>query len=122
MTVEVEGLGRITGDIAWGGNWFFLCNDSPAPLVMAEIPALTRASQAVTRTLATTGITGADGAAIDHIEFFGPPVSADADSRNFVLCSGGAYDRSPGGTGTSANLACLAAPASCRPASTGRRS
>ncbi len=109
VSVDVAGLGRFTGDVAWGGNWFFLCDTTPAPLVMAEIPALTRAAEAVGQALAAKGITGADGARIDHIEFFGPAGAADADSRNFVLCPGGAYDRSPCGTGTSAKLACLAA-------------
>jgi 4-hydroxyproline epimerase len=52
-------------------------------------------------------ITGANGEEIDHIELFGPPVRDDADARNFVLCPGKAYDRSPCGTGTSAKLACL---------------
>jgi 4-hydroxyproline epimerase len=109
VIIDVEGLGRMQGDIAWGGNWFFLANSTPYPLVMSQLPSLTRAAEAVSRTLATLGITGADGAPIDHIEFFGPPSTPDGNSRNFVLCSGGAYDRSPCGTGTSAKIACLAA-------------
>ena len=114
-TVEVEGLGAVTGDVAWGGNWFFLCRDAPAPLETAHIPALTEAAMKVRAALAGAGITGADGAEIDHIEFFGPPVSAGADSRNFTLCPGSAYDRSPCGTGTSAKLACLAAEGALAP-------
>ena len=51
---------------------------------------------------------GPGGELIDHVELFGPPSDASvADSRNFVLCPGKAYDRSPCGTGTSAKLACL---------------
>ena len=46
---------------------------------------------------------------------FAPPKSADANSRNFVLCPGGAYDRSPCGTGTSAKLACLHADGKLKP-------
>ena len=46
---------------------------------------------------------------VDHVELFGPAATAGAHSRNFVLCPGKAYDRSPCGTGTSAKLACLAA-------------
>ena len=114
-SVEVEGLGAVTGDVAWGGNWFFLCRDAPLPLEMAHIPALTDTALKVRSALARAGITGADGAEIDHIEFFGPPGSAGADSRNFTLCPGGAYDRSPCGTGTSAKLACLAAEGALAP-------
>lgn len=109
VSVEVAGLGTVTGDIAWGGNWFFLCHSAPHPLKLANAGVLTRAAQAVSDALAQAGITGEGGAKIDHIEFFGNALAADADSRNFVLCPGGAYDRSPCGTGTSAKLACLAA-------------
>jgi 4-hydroxyproline epimerase len=110
--LEVPGLGRVVGDIAWGGNWFFLVTATehavPA-LVMASVPALGRAAVAVSQALERAGITGADGAKIDHIEFFGKAADPSAHSRNFVMCPGGAYDRSPCGTGTSAKLACLAA-------------
>lgn len=109
VTVDVQGIGQVTGDVAWGGNWFFLCHNSPMPLEVGRIPALMQAAQAVSKALAAAGVTGTNGEAIDHIEFFGPPASSDADSRNFVLCPGGAYDRSPCGTGTSAKLACLQA-------------
>jgi len=109
VTVEVEGLGRVRGDVAWGGNWFFLTDAAPCPLVAGNIEALSRAARAVRRALAVEGVTGEGGAEIDHIEMFGAPEAADANSRNFVLCPGGAYDRSPCGTGTSAKLACLAA-------------
>ena len=56
---------------------------------------------------------GSDGGLIDHIELFAD--DDQADSRNFVLCPGGAYDRSPCGTGTSAKLACLAADGKLQP-------
>jgi 4-hydroxyproline epimerase len=109
VSLEVEGLGLVAGDIAWGGNWFFLTEAAPCALDRANIPALTQAAQAIRQALKAQGISGADGAEIDHVELFGPPRTAGADSRNFVLCPGGAYDRSPCGTGTSAKLACLAA-------------
>jgi len=109
VAVEVEGLGRVVGDVAWGGNWFFLVSQAPQALTMAAIPALTRAAEAVVRALDHAGITGDAGSRIDHVEFYGPPSDEGANSRNFVLCPGGAYDRSPCGTGTSAKLACLAA-------------
>lgn len=112
--VEVAGLGTIHGDVAWGGNWFFLA-DAPCALDVEHIPELTRAAQAIRLALKRDGVCGADGAAIDHVELFGPPRSLGADSRNFVLCPGGAYDRSPCGTGTSAKLACLAADGKLRP-------
>jgi 4-hydroxyproline epimerase len=109
VAVSVDGLGTVVGDIAWGGNWFFLIGKPPLPLAMTGIQELSRAAEAVSKALAQAGITGADGARIDHVEFFGPPADPKADSRNFVMCPGGAYDRSPCGTGTSAKLACLAA-------------
>jgi 4-hydroxyproline epimerase len=109
VTVDVEGYGPMQGDIAWGGNWFFLVDGAPVAIEMQNIPALTRAAEAVSRSLAEQGHTGVDGAPIDHIEFFGPATAPDGNSRNFVLCPGGAYDRSPCGTGTSAKVACLAA-------------
>ncbi|MGL4636622.1 MAG: proline racemase family protein [Beijerinckiaceae bacterium] len=108
VQVDVPCLGLVTGDIAWGGNWFFLTNDAPCALTKANIPVLTRAAEAIQQALNDQGI-GGDGAPVDHIEIFGPPGTADANSRSFVLCPGGAYDRSPCGTGTSAKLACLAA-------------
>ncbi len=115
VELDVPGLGRITGDVAWGGNWFFLCHSSPCELTVANIGELTRQAEAVKATLVQRGITGEGGAEIDHIEFFGPPHATDANSRNFVLCPGGAYDRSPCGTGTSAKLACLAAAGKLQP-------
>jgi 4-hydroxyproline epimerase len=109
VNVDVPGLGSVTGDVAWGGNWFFCVENTPVALTMANLGELLRASEAVKAALARQRITGADGAEIDHIEFYGPPTVQGAHSRNFVLCPGGAYDRSPCGTGTSAKLACLAA-------------
>lgn len=109
VTVEIDGFGRVTGDIAWGGNWFFLTGDCPCALDMRNVPALTRFAQAIRDGIKARGFTGDGGAEIDHVEIFAPPTSSDANSRNFVLCPGGAYDRSPCGTGTSAKLACLAA-------------
>jgi 4-hydroxyproline epimerase len=108
VQVEVPDIGLVTGDIAWGGNWFFLTDHASCALNLANIPTLTRTAQAIQDALNEQNICG-DGAPIDHIEIFGPPVNPDANSRSFVLCSGGAYDRSPCGTGTSAKLACLAA-------------
>lgn len=108
VEIEVEGLGRVTGDVAWGGNWFFLTEDAPCRLDRDGIPRLAAAARAIRDALAAAGVTGADGAEIDHVEFVEPGRDG-ADARNFVLCPGDAYDRSPCGTGTSAELACLAA-------------
>ena len=101
--------GAITGDIAWGGNWFFLISEQEnAPSVdQSNISHLTEFTTDVMLALANMGITAEDGSAIDHVEVFGPPTDDQSDSRNFVLCPGGEYDRSPCGTGTSAKLACL---------------
>jgi len=108
VMVDVPKLGMVTGDIAWGGNWFFLCKESPFPINLDNERALTDAALKVQNALWNQGITGRDDGEIDHIEFFADAEASDADSRNFVLCPGGAYDRSPCGTGTSAKLACLA--------------
>lgn len=108
VSVDVEGHGRFKGDVAWGGNWFFLVKESPVELIPSNIRKLTDLTLRIRKALEDNGVTGADGAWIDHIELFGPPMDPAADSRNFVLCPGGAYDRSPCGTGCSAKLACLA--------------
>jgi 4-hydroxyproline epimerase len=107
VAVEVPGLGRITGDIAWGGNWFFLAEVPGLEPDYGRRHELTRAAAAIKTALKANGITGAEGAEIDHVELFGPPSRPDAQSRNFVLCPGGECDRSPCGTGTSAKMACL---------------
>ncbi|WGG51278.1 4-hydroxyproline epimerase [Rugamonas sp. DEMB1] len=108
VSVNVPGHGAVVGDVAWGGNWFFLVAEHGLELRVDNVEALTAFAARVGAALAQAGITGADGAEIDHIELFGPSRSG-ADSQNFVLCPGKAYDRSPCGTGTSAKLACLAA-------------
>jgi 4-hydroxyproline epimerase len=115
VAVAVEGLGDVTGDVAWGGNWFFLAREHRIAIDLANVARLTAAAESIRRALRAHGVTGADGAEIDHIEMFGPPRDAFNHSRNFVLCPGGAYDRSPCGTGTSAKLACLAADGKLRP-------
>jgi 4-hydroxyproline epimerase len=107
VPLDVEGYGRFQGDVAWGGNWFFLMHDHGLEIAPDNIDKLTEFAGAVRRSLADHGIRGAEGAEIDHIELFGPPTRAGANAKNFVLCPGGAYDRSPCGTGTSATLACL---------------
>lgn len=107
ITVEVPDFGAVTGEIAWGGNWFFLTTASPVPLALGNLELLTRYTWAVRQALIAHGITGEGGAEIDHIELSGPPTQPCAHSRNFVLCPGKSYDRSPCGTGTSAKLACL---------------
>ena len=107
VPVTVEGHGTVHGDIAWGGNWFFLISDHGQDLNYSRVAQLTDFTQRVRAGLERQGITGAEGGLIDHIELFGPPSKPTAQSRNFVLCPGGAYDRSPCGTGTSAKLACL---------------
>ena len=109
VAVDVPGYGRFTGDIAWGGNWFFLVREHAEHLDLPNVERLTEVTWAIRQALERGGITGENGAAIDHVELFGPPTVPNADSRNFVLCPGKAYDRSPCGTGTSAKLACLVA-------------
>jgi 4-hydroxyproline epimerase len=107
VCVDVSGFGPVTGDVAWGGNWFFLVKDHSLELSLNNLETLTDFTSAVRESLASAGITGADGHEIDHVELFGPSEIEGVDSKNFVLCPGSAYDRSPCGTGTSAKLACL---------------
>ncbi|ABR80726.1 hydroxyproline-2-epimerase [Pseudomonas aeruginosa] len=107
VAVQVPGIGRVVGDIAWGGNWFFLVAGHAQRIAGDNLDALTAYAVAVQQALEDQDIRGEDGGAIDHIELFAD--DPHADSRNFVLCPGQAYDRSPCGTGTSAKLACLAA-------------
>jgi 4-hydroxyproline epimerase len=115
VTVAVDGIGKVTGDVAWGGNWFFLVEEHGQELDLANVDRLTAFTWAIRRALRRQGVTGAGGEEIDHIELFGPPRSPENHGRNFVLCPGGAYDRSPCGTGTSAKLACLVADGKLRP-------
>ncbi len=109
VSVEVEGYGRHAGDAAWGGNWFFLMEDHGLEISPKNVEQLTEFTWRVRQALPRQGITGAGGAEIDHIELSGPPRVAGANSKNFVLCPGKIYDRSPCGTGTSAKVACLSA-------------
>lgn len=109
VTVNVTGYGPVTGDIAWGGNWFFLVGEHGQRIDLDNIETLTNFTSRIREALVREGITGAGGQEIDHIELFSPSETEGVDSRNFVLCPGNAYDRSPCGTGTSAKLACLEA-------------
>jgi len=103
----VPGYGLVKGDVAWGGNWFFLVEDPPCELTLANRNELLAAAIAIRIALHASGVTGSDGAYIDHVEFFSEPGDAENSSRNFVLCPGSSFDRSPCGTGTSAKMACL---------------
>jgi 4-hydroxyproline epimerase len=104
LTVQVPGIGAVTGDVAWGGNWFFLVDGGDRRIALADVDSLTDFTWRVRQALNSQG-----HPEVDHVELFGAPEGESADSRSFVLCPGKAYDRSPCGTGTSAKLACLAA-------------
>jgi len=107
VEVDVPPYGKVFGDVAWGGNWFFLVRDTGMDLSLKNIESLTDFTWAIRQALGQQGITGANNREIDHIELFAPSDLPSVDSKNFVLCPGKAYDRSPCGTGTSAKLACL---------------
>ena len=109
VAVDVPGYGRVVGDVAWGGNWFFITPQAPVPLALEHEKELGGYTIAIQQALAAAGITGEDGAPIDHVEISGHSPEDPSVPRNYVMCPGGAYDRSPCGTGTSAKLACLAA-------------
>jgi 4-hydroxyproline epimerase len=121
VVLDVPGFGTVTGDVAWGGNWFFLVEDAPCDLKVENRDALTEYAWAIRRALREHGVTGAQGEEIDHVELFVSAPAPGIDSRNFVLCPGKAYDRSPCGTGTSAKLACLAAEGLLAPGKTWRQ-
>jgi 4-hydroxyproline epimerase len=110
VLVKVPGFGPIKGDVAWGGNWFFLVQDHGQQLELSKVEKLTEFSWLIRKAVNAQGYPE-----VDHVELFGPPGSTKAHSRNFVLCPGKAYDRSPCGTGTSAKLACLFADGKLKP-------
>lgn len=109
VELDVEGWGAVRGDVAWGGNWFFLVNEHRERIAWDNVQRLTNVTWRIRQALERQRISGPRGELIDHIELFGPPHDPRNHSRNFVLCPGKAFDRSPCGTGTSAKLACLAA-------------
>lgn len=119
VAVDVPGFGKVCGDVAWGGNWFFLVREHTfahaTQLTLGQVETLTAFTWEIRRALTAAGVTGAGGAEIDHIELFGEAHTPGNHSRNFVLCPGKAYDRSPCGTGTSAKMACLAAEGHLKP-------
>jgi 4-hydroxyproline epimerase len=109
VSVNVTGHGPVVGDVAWGGNWFFLVNDHGQDISLGNLEVLTDFTWRIRQALNEAAITGEGGQEIDHIELFAPSDIEGVNSKNFVLCPGKAYDRSPCGTGTSAKLACLVA-------------
>lgn len=116
VSLDIPEFGKVYGDVAWGGNWFFLVSElelhgrkrKRPPLDVKHAEELTALTETIRENLHAQQVTGADGAEIYHVELYAPAVDPKNNSRNFVLCPGGAYDRSPCGTGTSAKLACLA--------------
>lgn len=114
VEVPLANRASIVGDLAWGGNWFFLTSDHSLAVEMSNLSELTRFALDVQASMEANGITGPEGQRIDHVELFVDGRDG-ANSRSFVLCPGGAYDRSPCGTGTSAKLACLAAEGKLQP-------
>jgi 4-hydroxyproline epimerase len=115
VEVKLEDGSLATGDIAWGGNWFFLVQKHGLELTLGNVERLTEYSWSIRQALISQSITGEDGGEIDHVELFGSALDPGNQSRNFVLCPGKAYDRSPCGTGTSAKVACLAADGKLQP-------
>jgi 4-hydroxyproline epimerase len=123
--VDVPGYGTVSGDVAWGGNWFLLVREhtfaAARDLTVSQVEPLTAFTWEIRKALAAAGITGSDGGEIDHIELFTGAHDPANHSRNFVLCPGKAYDRSPCGTGTSAKMACLAGDGLLNPGQTWRQ-
>jgi len=107
VVVSVPGIGDVIGDVAWGGNWFFQIENHNLQLTAENVENLTEFTWRIRQALNRNNITGEQGMEIDHVELFGPSQTAGVNSKNFVLCPGKSYDRSPCGTGTSAKMACL---------------
>ena len=107
VRVAVPEFAPVVGDVVWGGNWFFVTEEAPWPLRPAHLEDLLAYTRAIHRALAAAGVVGEDGGPIDHVELLGPPEDPRNDARNFVLCPSGVHDRSPCGTGTSAQVARL---------------
>jgi len=125
VAVHVPGHGVVHGDVAWGGNWFFICHDHGLAISMDRLQELTDFSMRLRSAYDAAGLRGDDGAPIDHVELSidardggGHRVGSGADARSFVLCPGAEWDRSPCGTGTSARVACLAAQGRLAPGAT----
>lgn len=106
VAVQVAGLGEVRGDVAWGGNWFFLAeaDERMARLSRTNVAALTELAGRIQQAVNAAGFGD-----VDHVELSAAAEAAGGSGRNFVLCPGKVYDRSPCGTGASAKLACLAA-------------
>jgi len=121
LALDLGGGRRVTGDVAWGGNGFYLCADHGERLDVGNWRALTDLSLRIRAAIDALGPGAAGGVRVDHVELVGPPHDSRNSARNFVLCPGGAYDRSPCGTGTSAKLACLAARGALAPGAVWRQ-
>ena len=121
VALEVPGYGRVTGDVAWGGNWFFVVESPGLPVAVENTDVLYDFSSKVRQALTAKAVLGANAGQIDHIEVCGPASAPTLDGRNFVLCPNKTYDRSPCGTGTSAKLACLHAEGKLQPGAVWRQ-
>ena len=123
IEIEVKGFGKVLGDVAWGGNWFYLIEGYGPEIKLSNLNELSSFSIAAMEALEVANVFGDDGSKIDHVEIFGPPADPlKSDSSNFVMCPGGEYDRSPCGTGTSAKLACLHTSGKLKPGQIWRQS
>lgn len=121
VSLALPGGRRVTGDLAWGGNGFFITKDHGERIDLANLAALDARCREIRAALREAGLDAIDGRPVDHVELVGPPADPRNHARNYVMCPGGAYDRSPCGTGTSASLACLAARGALAPGAAWRQ-
>lgn len=115
VPITTKNFGTVTGDIAFAGNWFYLCADHGLDISLGNLTELDRCCREIRHIIDTQGIGGENGGIIDHVELIALPSREDAHAKNYVDCPGGEYDRSPCGTGTSAKIACLAAAGKLEP-------
>ncbi|MFY8151012.1 MAG: 4-hydroxyproline epimerase, partial [Hyphomicrobiales bacterium] len=113
--VEVEGLGTLTVDVAYGGNFYAIVEPQPLFLDVADMnPSdILRFSPKLRAAFnARYSLVHPDNPAItglSHVLWTGKPVNPGSSARNAVFYGDRAIDRSPCGTGTSARMAQLAA-------------
>ncbi|MGO4268824.1 proline racemase family protein [Paenibacillus sp. TAF58] len=113
VKVEVEGLGGVYCDIAYGGNFYAITDARVLGLELTPSNADIIVKMAVNlRKSINQSVNVVHPEApyirgLTHIEFYTDPTHPDAHVKNTVIVPPGGIDRSPCGTGTSAKLAVM---------------
>jgi 4-hydroxyproline epimerase len=113
--VDVDGLGTLVVDVAYGGNFYAIVEPQPIFNDIADVGVsdlLAWSPRLRTAFNARYNIAHPENPVIDkltHVLWTGKPRAEGATARNAVFYGSAALDRSPCGTGTSARMAQLAA-------------